>query len=72
VEGVAKPDPQIFERALERLAVAPEQALFVGDSLKQDVYGAQAAGLRAILFDPENLRPTAPVDRITRLTELFE
>jgi HAD superfamily hydrolase (TIGR01662 family) len=72
VEGVAKPDPQIFERALERLDVAPAQALFVGDSLKQDVYGAQASGLRAVLFDPDNLRPSAPVDRITRLTELLQ
>jgi putative hydrolase of the HAD superfamily len=72
VEGVAKPDPRIFERALERFAIAPEQALFVGDTLKQDIYGAQAAGLRAVLFDPENLRSSAPVDRVTRLTELLQ
>jgi putative hydrolase of the HAD superfamily len=45
--GRRKPDPAIFERALEELGVVPERALFVGDTLATDVAGAQAVGMRA-------------------------
>ncbi len=46
--GVAKPDPQIFHIALNALAVAPDEALFVGDSPENDLRGAAQAGLPAI------------------------
>jgi putative hydrolase of the HAD superfamily len=42
--GASKPDPRIFERALERLRVRPERALHVGDS-EADEEGARAAGM---------------------------
>jgi len=48
VEGVRKPDVRIFQRALERLDVAAEYCLFVGDHPLVDVEGAQRAGMRAI------------------------
>jgi putative hydrolase of the HAD superfamily len=51
--GRAKPDPAIFLRALELVAVRPEEALHVGDSLECDVQGARAAGIRAILLRRE-------------------
>ena len=41
----AKPDPRIFELALERLGVAPERALHIGDS-PTDEEGAAAAGIK--------------------------
>jgi putative hydrolase of the HAD superfamily len=44
--GRRKPDPAIFERALAALGVAPERALFVGDTLATDVAGARAVGMR--------------------------
>jgi putative hydrolase of the HAD superfamily len=47
--GVAKPDPAIFRAALQRLGVAADGALHVGDSLEHDVAGARAAGLDAVL-----------------------
>jgi len=47
-EGVSKPDPRIFARAVERLGVAPHEAMFVGDHPEIDVAGAKAAGLVAI------------------------
>jgi HAD superfamily hydrolase (TIGR01509 family) len=50
--GVAKPDAGIFHLALERLGVAPEAAVMVGDSPGDDVAGARAAGLHAIHLDP--------------------
>jgi len=48
-EGVAKPDPRIYERAAERLGIAPHRAVFVDDML-ENVRGAQAAGMRAVHF----------------------
>jgi putative hydrolase of the HAD superfamily len=50
-EGVEKPDPAIFARALDRLGVAPAEALHVGDHPVNDVAGAQAAGIAARLID---------------------
>src|SRR3954447_11554115 len=43
--GFRKPDPRIFERALEALGVAPENALFVGDRLYEDIRGAGELGM---------------------------
>ncbi|AHL21853.1 TIGR02253 family HAD-type hydrolase [Thermococcus nautili] len=43
-----KPEPKIFLHALERLGVEPGEALYVGDSLSQDVYGAKHVGMRAV------------------------
>jgi putative hydrolase of the HAD superfamily len=49
--GVKKPDVQIFEIALERLHAATEAAVFVGNSMADDVEGARRAGLRALYLD---------------------
>ena len=46
--GSAKPDPAIFHAACEALGVAPHEAVYVGDDLHYDVFGAQNAGLRAV------------------------
>jgi len=43
-----KPEPKIFLHALERLGVEPGEALYVGDSLSQDVYGAKHVGMTAV------------------------
>jgi putative hydrolase of the HAD superfamily len=47
--GAAKPDPRVFRRALELAGVAAGEAVHVGDSLDKDVWGARAAGIRAVL-----------------------
>jgi putative hydrolase of the HAD superfamily len=52
VVGVAKPAAAIFRHAIEPLGVAPEQAFYVGDSVRYDVQGARAAGLTPVHFDP--------------------
>jgi putative hydrolase of the HAD superfamily len=44
--GARKPDPRIFREALARLDVAPERALFVGDTLATDIAGAAALGMK--------------------------
>lgn len=49
--GAAKPDPAIFQAALNYFGIEPGQAWHVGDSLREDVEGARAAGLQACLID---------------------
>jgi putative hydrolase of the HAD superfamily len=46
--GKRKPHPEIFERALEALEVAPGEALFVGDRLYEDVRGAAEVGMATV------------------------
>jgi putative hydrolase of the HAD superfamily len=46
--GKRKPHPAIFEAMLERLDVAPEDALFVGDRRLEDVQGAKALGMTTV------------------------
>ena len=58
LEGVAKPDPRLFQIVLEKLEVKPDQAVHVGDS-PDDVNGARAAGIEPILFDPYKQNPNA-------------
>jgi putative hydrolase of the HAD superfamily len=56
--GVAKPDPAIFGIALRALGVpASDTVLHVGDSLRSDVAGALAAGLRPVHLDPHGFCP---------------
>jgi len=47
-EGISKPDPEIFRRALERLQTDPARSVFVGDHPDVDIAGARAAGMQAI------------------------
>jgi FMN phosphatase YigB (HAD superfamily) len=51
--GWRKPKPLIFETALERLAVAAGEALFVGDRIDIDVAGAQGVGMGSAWINPE-------------------
>ena len=46
-----KPSPRIFQVALEKHAVDPDEALHVGDSIKDDVEGAHAAGMVGVWLD---------------------
>ena len=49
--GVRKPDPAIFEAGLEIAGCSADEALHVGDTPAEDVAGARAAGIRALLID---------------------
>jgi putative hydrolase of the HAD superfamily len=46
--GFGKPDTRVFDAILNRLGAQPAEATMIGNSLKSDVAGAQAAGMRAI------------------------
>ena len=69
----AKPAPRIFQLALDKHAVDPEEALHVGDSLRDDVGGASKAGLAAVLISRESdIQPARPASAIRTLDELPE
>jgi putative hydrolase of the HAD superfamily len=67
--GAPKPHPRVFERALAIAGVAPSEALHVGDKVDNDVQGAAAAGVRAVLVQREG-EPPAGVEAISSLREL--
>jgi putative hydrolase of the HAD superfamily len=46
--GYRKPDPRLFQQALDALQVRPEHALFFGNDLYHDIFGAQQVGMKAI------------------------
>ena len=52
--GVKKPNPRIFELALQMASVRPEKALMIGDNIEADILGAQAVGLNALHFNAHN------------------
>lgn len=47
-EGIKKPEPQIFKRALEQLNVSANESIFVGDHPENDVKAAQNVGMKGI------------------------
>ncbi|AZI42063.1 HAD family hydrolase [Deinococcus psychrotolerans] len=59
--GIAKPDPRIYELALERLGVPAGKTLFVGDSPRNDIAGPQAAGMRAAYLPTSHPLPSGTV-----------
>jgi HAD superfamily hydrolase (TIGR01549 family) len=67
--GRVKPHASIFFAALEALDVSPDEAVMVGDSYEDDIEGARALGIRAILLDRDGLQLDAP-DRIDTLLAL--
>jgi FMN phosphatase YigB (HAD superfamily) len=71
--GAAKPAPAIFRHALALAAVEPGSALHVGDSLAEDVCGAQACGIRAVLLQRPGSAATPPAaDRVPTIAGLAE
>ena len=68
--GCRKPSKAIFEIAVERMGVSPEEAIHVGDLPEADGQGAQGAGLRPIIIDRANNLENCPYERVTLLTDL--
>jgi len=70
--GVEKPDPRMFQMALERSGATAGTTIHVGDLYHVDVVGARAAGLRGVLFDEAGLYPEADCPRVGSLAELVK
>lgn len=71
--GVEKPDPRLFELALEALGVSAAEAVMIGDSPSVDLRGARGLGMRCVLsreFVQPALEGEAPDGTLARLDEL--
>ncbi len=51
--GYKKPDVRLFQTAMKKLRVEPEESLYIGDNLRKDLVGAKKAGMRFIYFGQE-------------------
>ncbi len=72
-EGVAKPSPEVFRRAAQRLCVSPEHCVYVGDYPPNDLVGAQRAGMVPLYIDRTGQGDCPPeVERVQSLSELLE
>lgn len=72
--GIKKPDPQIFNLALQRLNVSTSESLYVGDNLKNDIEGCQNIGMKGVWYNPKkhkNDTDIMPFMEICNFTELF-
>jgi putative hydrolase of the HAD superfamily len=58
--GVVKPDPRIFQTALDRMCVRPDQAVFVGDNPGRDMEGAKGLGMPHIWLAGEDMERRSP------------
>ena len=50
---IGKPEPPLFELALQRMGLGVDDAAMVGDSIDSDVRGARRVGMTAVLFAPK-------------------
>jgi 2-haloalkanoic acid dehalogenase type II len=67
-----KPDPEVFNYALEQLGTVSSEAVFVGDEMETDYRGAQRCGLTVFLIDRDGKVEDKSVNRISSLEDLFK
>jgi putative hydrolase of the HAD superfamily len=63
-EGVRKPDPEIFHRALHKLGRQPRESIFVGDHPDADIRGAHEIGMKTIWKRNDDFLPPPQADAI--------
>lgn len=74
-----KPDPRVFHRVLDEMGVGPREAIYVGDTLLDDIHGAKMAGLSAAWInrggadpDPQLLPPDYVVTGLEELKAIID
>lgn len=76
--GAFKPNPLIFTTLLERLCLAPENVIMVGDSLQNDILGAKNAGIKSVWYNPGRVKndteitPDYEIHNLTQVLEIIE
>jgi HAD superfamily hydrolase (TIGR01549 family) len=74
--GIRKPSLEIFNFALVNLGVSSSEAVHVGDSLEDDVRGAQNAGMKTAWIkgddEAKNIHPDFIISKVTELPKLFK
>ncbi|PLS18636.1 haloacid dehalogenase [Bacillus sp. M6-12] len=71
--GKGKPDPSLFEHALERMSLGKDDVIMVGDNLMTDILGANRAGIKSVWINRHNKtrEEVVPAYEIRHLEELF-
>lgn len=69
---VQKPQPEFYERVLSETHTTSYEIIHVGDSLRNDVSGAQAVGIRAVWVNRRHLRNETPVQPFAEIPSLEE
>jgi putative hydrolase of the HAD superfamily len=74
--GYRKPDPRLWEEALQLMKLNPSQAIYVGNDMYRDIFGAQRVGIRTIFVDSnqraksyENITPDFFAARFEQVME---
>jgi putative hydrolase of the HAD superfamily len=72
--GYRKPDPRLFQAALEELQLRPDQAIFIGNDRFRDIFGPQQIGMKTILYSPnrDSSNGAEPDYIISRHSELSQ
>lgn len=80
-EGISKPDPEIFKRALALADCLPQNAVMIGDRTDNDIYPAKALGMKTVLIKQGYFKystqndnahnPDFVIDELSRILELF-
>lgn len=69
--GKNKPNPEIFQAALQRTKAKSNASMMIGDDFEADVLGAERCGIRGILFDPHDVYEARnEIERIKHFEEL--
>ena len=68
--GYKKPNPKIFNYALEKANAVNTSSLMIGDSYQADILGAINVGINAILFNYHNIDPSDDIISVNSLSDL--
>ena len=73
--GYRKPDPRLFQLAIDALGVPAENILYVGNDMHRDIYGARQGGMQTLMFDSDQgtkeYEDCVPDHRITDYRDLL-
>jgi putative hydrolase of the HAD superfamily len=65
-----KPDKKIFQSSLNNLEICKDEAIFVGDNVEADYYGAKEFGMKALLIDRNEKHDLGDDEKITDLKQI--
>ncbi len=68
--GVKKPNPLVFEKALQKARATPEESIMVGDTFEADILGAEKVGMHTLFFNYRNESPPQQYLTVNKITEI--
>ncbi|GAB1307631.1 YjjG family noncanonical pyrimidine nucleotidase [Urechidicola sp. KH5] len=68
--GVKKPNPRVFEYALQKANAKPEESIMIGDSFEADIQGAMNCGIDAIFFNEQKKKVEEEIKSVTSLLDI--